>query len=132
MQNVFSDPTVVLATAVLLFIIALLLFILLYSELKRRPGMDVYAPYARQAVVAVFRLSEASADAFGKRLSGADKARLAASLYDHLPPPIQGQITPSQWEVMVEAAYTELVSLYERNKAALVAEFHAQVGEGEE
>lgn len=128
MHPLLSDPLFVLATAVALFLVALLLAVVVYREVRQRPALDVYAPYARQAVVAAFRLSEVSADEFGKRLAGTDKKKLAVALYDRLPV-LHGRVTPAQWEPMVETAYTEMTALYERNKDALTAELEAQLGE---
>jgi hypothetical protein len=122
MEQLFSNPYFVTGIPLLLFGVALIVLVLLYKEIKRKPELDFLKPYIFQAIVAAYKVSETNADKFGARLDGEDKAVVAKLAYTHLPQ-IHALVTEEQFMLLVEPMLAEATSLYRRKQDALEQAF---------
>lgn len=122
-ETISTHPYFLVGFPLLLFVSALVLLVLIYREIKKRPELDWLRPYAMQAIVAAFKMSELSVDKFGRRLFAEDKEAIAELAYTHLPPNVQAVVTRSQFATAVGYVFDEVVSLYARNQIALEQSF---------
>lgn len=123
LETIVTNPYFVIGFPLLLFGVAFVLAVVVYRETKKNPELDWLRPYVMQAIVASFKMSEASADKFGQRLRGEDKALVAELAYTHLPPNVKALVTQAQFTTAVGYVFDEVISLYERNQDALEQSF---------
>jgi len=84
-------------------------------------------PFLVQAVFFAAKASEVSLEEIGKELRGADKKAIANAAYAMLPDkigglPLKKLISEQLFDSYVEKTYQELIVLFDKNKATLLAE----------
>lgn len=115
MENIFNTPLLIVGLPLVLSLLLILVGLLVWRELQKQPDSAWLKPYVFQAIVAAYKVSEASVDQFGERLQGMDKQQVAEVAYDYLPPEVQNVVTRLQFATAVERIFAEAETLYETN-----------------
>jgi hypothetical protein len=77
---------------------------------------------AMQAILVGFKGAEWSVETLGVYLRGVERGHLAQLSYPLLPPILRAQITEEAWAEIVPVVYGELITLWEENAEAFLAE----------
>jgi hypothetical protein len=113
----------------LLTIVGLItLFTWIRKKIKQPGESEVLAavePFIYKAIMAAYKTSEAAMDEFGERIEGADKAKIADTIYDLIPNiidfngtkiPIKTFISHEMFHTLIQNTFDEFLTFYNKNK----------------
>ena len=125
-ETVFYSPWFILLFPLLLALCLLIIALVLWREVQKRPEAAVLwvEPYLYEAIVAAYKMSEAHADVFGQRLRGTDKAAIARLVYrECFPAEYKPFVTEAAFTTAVERVLGEGIDFYDKNRTELERAF---------